>query len=371
MQFYNISVKNKRQETADTVTLEFNIPENLQEAFTYKQGQYVTIRTHQGEEETRRSYSMSSSPLENRLAVTVKKVAGGVMSTYLHDSVNEGDTLEVAGPEGRFYNKLDPDKRRTYYLFGSGSGITPLMSIIKTILESEPMSTIFLLYGSRNEEQIIFRDELETLSTQRYSGQLFVEHILSQPKKEQGSGGLFGMFKKSTSNWKGKTGRIDARQVGRFLEENMPHGPETDCIYYVCGPGNMADTVETTLQSRHIPHNQIHTERFLNAHHVPGSGPAPANTTGGTKLIAHLNGQRIETIVPKGELILDVLVREKHDVPYSCTAGACSTCMAKIIQGKVAMDACYALDDDEVKAGYCLTCQSRPETDVVEITYER
>jgi ring-1,2-phenylacetyl-CoA epoxidase subunit PaaE len=370
MQFYNILVKNKQQETADTVTLELDIPETLQDSFAYKQGQYITIRMMEGEQEIRRSYSMSSSPLEKRLAVTVKKVPGGIMSTFLHDKVKVGHALEIAPPEGRFNNKLNPDKRHTYYVFGAGSGITPLMSIIKTTLESEPMSTIFMLYGSRNEEQIIFRDELETLSQERYSGQLFVEHILSQPKKEAGSGGLFGMFKKSSANWNGKTGRIDAHQIGRFLEENMPHGPESDCIYYVCGPGNMADIVESTLLERQIPHGQIHTERFLNAHHIPGSGPVPPPADGAARLIVHLKGERIETVVPKGQTILDVLVREKYDVPYSCTAGACSTCMAKVMNGKVVMDACYALDDDEVKAGYCLTCQAKPDTDSVEIIYE-
>lgn len=368
MQFHTLLVKSKKQETSDTVTLEFDIPAELHDTFLqYKQGQYITIKANVKGQELRRSYSMSSSPVEQILAVTIKKVPGGAVSTWLHDQVKVGDALEIAPPDGRFFVSLNPDKRRTYYLFGAGSGITPLISIAKTTLEQEPMSTIFMLYGSRSEEQIIFRDALDQLS-ERYSGQFFVEHILSQPKKE--GGGLLGMFKKSSSNWNGKIGRVDARNTDRYLEENMPHGPETDCVYFVCGPGNMAETVEQAIELRGVPKKQIHTERFVNASHVPGEVPANAPTGGGARLIVNLKGQRIETVVPAGQTILDVLVREKYDVPYSCTAGACSTCMAKVTTGKVGMEVCFALDDDEVNAGYCLTCQAKPETDVVEIVYE-
>jgi len=367
MNFHQLIVCKITPETPDTVTLEFQIPENLRDVFAYTQGQHITVRHDIGGQEVRRSYSMSSSPLEERFAVTVKKVAGGRMSAFLHDSLKPGDTLEVAPPDGRFFVKLDPDKRRTYYVFGAGSGITPLMSILKTTLEAEPMSAIFLLYGSRDEENIIFRDELDRLS-ERYTGQLFVEHILSRPKKEA-TGSFLGLFKKYTSNWSGKTGRIDARAAGIFLDENMPHGPEGDCHYFVCGPGSMADTVKSALLARGIAEKQIHTEHFVNASHTPGEFSEAAGGSG-TKLIVHLNGKRIETSIPSGATILDVMVKEKHDAPYSCTAGACSTCMAKVLNGKVKMDACYALDDEEVKAGYCLTCQARPETEVVEVSYD-
>jgi ring-1,2-phenylacetyl-CoA epoxidase subunit PaaE len=312
---------------------------------------------------------MSSSPLENRLAVTLKKVSGGQASTYLHEKAGLGDTLEVAPPAGRFFNELDPEKRRTYYLFGAGSGITPLMSIIKTTLESEPMSAIFLLYGSRNEENIIFREELDQLA-ERYVGQLHVEHILSQPSKEKTGGGLFGVFKKGTTNWQGKIGRITGKVANAFLDDNLAHGPESDCLYFICGPGDMADTLKAALLGRDIPAKQIHTEHFVNANHTPGDYVEAGAGDGGRQLIAHLNGQRIELPIPENATILDVLVKAKHDPPYSCTAGACATCMAKLISGKVSMDACYALDDDEVKDGYILTCQSHPQTDVVEVTYD-
>lgn len=370
MEFFPLKIKTVTPETADTVTLEFEIPENLQSTFFYRQGQYVTVRLQLDGHEVRRSYSMSSSPLEHRLAVTVKKVEGGRASSYLHDQVKAGDTIELAKPDGRFYTDLNAEKRRTYYLFGAGSGITPLMSILKTTLESEPMCTIFLLYGSRNEESIIFRDELDRLS-ERYTGQLNVEYMLSQPKKEPGSGGLFGLFKKSTTNWQGKTGRIEGRAVGHFLDENLAHGPEQDCQYFICGPDTMAETVKAALLGRGIPAKQIHAEHFINADHLPGENiPDHLLAADGAKVIVHLKGQRIEAIVPPGVTILDVLVKEKYDAPYSCTAGACATCMAKVLSGKVKMDACYALDDEEVKAGYVLTCQSHPETGTVELTYD-
>lgn len=369
MEFYPLKINKVTPETADTVTLEFEIPADLQEKFVYIQGQHLTVRVHLGGHELRRAYSMSSSPLEKRLTVTVKKVEGGRVSTYLNEGVKAGDTLEIAAPDGRFFNKLDPEKRRTYYLFGAGSGITPLMSILKTVLESEPMSAIYLLYGSRTEEGIIFREELERL-TERYNGQLVVEHILSQPKKESSGGGLFGLFKKSTTNWLGKTGRIDARIVTAFLEENLVQGREDDCQYFICGPGDLADTVKAAVLQRGIQSKQIHAEHFVNANHVPGED-IPASPPGdGARLIVHLKGERIETTVPKGATVLDALVRDKYDAPYSCTAGACATCMAKVISGKVKMDACYALDDEEVKAGYCLTCQAKPETPTVELTYD-
>jgi len=367
MDFFELKIKSKTTETPDTVTIELDIPDELRDLFTYKQGQHLTFRFNFDGRELRRSYSMSSSPLENRLAVTVKKVSGGRASTFLHDQAKVGDTLEIAAPDGRFFTELNPDKRRTYYLFAAGSGITPLMSIIKTTLEAEPMSAIFLLYGSRNEESIIFRDELDRLS-ERYVGQLHVEHVISQPRKESTGGGLFGVFKKSTTNWQGKIGRITGRIANAFLDDNMAHGPESDCIYFVCGPGDMADSIKASLLGRAIPAKQIHSEYFVNATHTPGD--IAEGASGGKRVIVHLKGERIEMPVPEGATILDVLVKAKYDPPYSCTAGACSTCMAKLINGKVKMDACYALDDEEVKAGYILTCQSHLETEVVELTYD-
>ncbi len=367
MEFFELKVRAIRPETTDTSTIELEVPESLKDKFSYRQGQYITLRTEQDGKELRRSYSMSSSPLDNKLAITVKKVKGGRVSTWLVDEVKEGDTLNVATPEGRFYSEVNPDKRRTYYMFGAGSGITPLMSIIRTVLEAEPMSAVFLLYGNRDEENIIFRDELDALS-KRYDGQLHVEYVLSQPKKES-SGGLFGLFRKSSSNWQGKTGRITAKVANQFLDEQMARGPEQDCVYFICGPGFMADDIRNAIISRGISSKQVHTEHFVNAGHTPGEFVAGA-AGGEKKAIIHLRGEKHEFMVPDGGTILDVLVKAKLDPPYSCTSGACATCMGKVLSGKVVMDACYALDESEIKSGYILTCQSRPDSDVVEVTYD-
>lgn len=368
MEFFQLKIKQHTPETSDSVTIEFEIPEELSDKFAYKQGQFITLRTHIDGHELRRSYSMSSTPLDKKLAITVKKVEDGQVSTWLHDRVKVGDTLEVSPPEGRFYTELNPDKRRTYYMIGAGSGITPLMSIIRTALETEPMSAIFLLYGSRNEESIIFKDELDRLS-ERYVGQLHVEYVLSQPKKE-GGGGLFGIFKKSSSNWQGKTGRIGNKAVNNFLDEQLARGPEHDTYYFICGPGSMTDDVKAAIMGRGVTAKQVHAEHFVNANHIPGEFTDSPSGSGEKRAIIHLKGERIELPIPAGATILDVLVKQKYDPPYSCTAGACSTCMAKLVSGKVTMEACYALDDDEVKAGYILTCQSHPETDTVELTYD-
>ncbi len=370
MEFFKLKINKITTETPDAVTLEFEVPEDLKTNFQYKHGQYLAVKLDLDGHEIRRSYSMSSSPHENRLAVTVKKVVDGKASTFLTEKTKVGDLLEVAPPAGRFTIKTDPEKRRTYYMFAAGSGITPIISIAREVLESEPMSTIFLLFGNRIEENIIFRDELDKISV-RYQGQMNVEHILSQPKKESAGGGIFGLFKKTTTNWRGKKGRIDGAAVRDFLDENMIQGTEHDAQYFTCGPGNMAETVKSTLLGRGIPEKQIHTEYFLNANHAPGETAGDVGAAGsGMKTIVHLKGERIEISVAAGQTILDALVKEKYDPPYSCTAGACATCMAKVISGKVKMDACYALDDDEVKAGYVLTCQSHPDSAGLELTYD-
>lgn len=366
MDFFSLRIKKIISETPDTKTFEFEIPDTLIDRFAYKQGQYVTLRADIDGESVRRSYSMSSSPLENRLAVTVKKIEGGRMSNWLHENLEEGRELAVAPPEGRFYNELDPEKRRTYYFFGAGSGITPLMSIARTILEGEPMSAVFLLYGSRDEEHIIFLEALDAMS-ERYAGQFFVEHILSRPAKRKTTGGLLSFFKKSSVNWSGQIGRVDARTAVEFLNRNEPQTPLEDCLYYICGPGDMADNVRAALQARGIAPKQIYTEYFVNAGQTPGAG-APSGDR--VPMIVHLKGQVIELDGAKETPVLDSLVAAKYDPPYSCTSGACSTCMAKVLKGSVKMDVCYALDDAEIKAGFCLTCQAKPTSEALEITYD-
>ncbi|WP_367392284.1 2Fe-2S iron-sulfur cluster-binding protein [Lewinella sp. LCG006] len=358
--FYPLTISKVKTETEDTVSLYFQVPAELAETFAYKQGQYLTLRFSINGTEERRAYSMSSSPLEPELAVSVKRVSGGKVSNHIHDAVKAGDTVEVMPPQGRFYTALDPDQRKSYYLFGAGSGITPLMSILKTILEEEPQSSVYLLYGSREDDQIIFYDELQTLS-KRYAGQLKVEYIISQPKKEKG-----GWFKKSTTNWDGLTGRISPLVIDTFLRECPVQGKAAE--YFICGPGAMIDVVETSLTEQGISKKNIHSERFVNAAEVAAGKVMTAGGAGTVKV--QLRGESITINVPEKKTILEALLDAKHDAPYSCMAGACSTCMAKVKSGSVKMDVCYALDDDEVADGYVLACQAHPDGKDVEISFD-
>lgn len=363
--FHYLPIKNIVEETPDTISLFFTVSDELQSAFHYKQGQYLTIKATINGEEIRRAYSMSSSPIETELAVSVKRVKGGRMSNYLHDQVKVGDNLEVMEPDGRFFTELNPEQRKAYYLIGAGSGITPLMSIIKTTLEQEPLSSVYLLYGNRNEESIIFREQLKVLQN-KYSNQLFVEHVLSQPKKEKESG-LTGFFKKAKPTWTGKTGRISDVHINNFLDEfSAPSG--ADSVYFLCGPGGLIDKAKSVLQVREISEKNVLEEYFTSNQ----MSEAEAATMGadGAKATIHLDGQTIELEIPKGKTILDTLIAGKYDPPYSCTSGSCSTCMAKVTKGNAEMEVCYALDDDEVKDGYILTCQAHPSSPEIELTFE-
>ncbi len=362
--FVSLPVHAIIKETEDTVTVQFAVPPTEQERFTYQAGQYLTLRFVIDGQDVRRAYSMSSSPLDDTLAVSVKRVRNGLVSNHIADHLKAGSMVEVMPPQGRFIAQPQPGKRRNIYLFGAGSGITPLMSIIRTLLEQEPKSKLFLLYGNRDENSIIFQEQLQSLQ-EKYQGQLFVEHTLSQPLRHK-TGGLSRFFTKGKVAWNGNQGRIDDAKVQAFLADHPQDAEETQ--YYVCGPGTMIDSVEQSLLSSGIDKALIHTERFVSAHDTKKKTAAVAVDT--ATVTARLNGKEVVVQLKAGQTILDGLLEAKVDPPYSCLAGACSTCAAKVLQGGVKMDVCYALDEDEVAEGMILTCQSRPSTAEVKIDFQ-
>jgi ring-1,2-phenylacetyl-CoA epoxidase subunit PaaE len=363
MSFHSLQIVKVVSETADTKSIYFDIPLHLKELFSHKAGQYLTIKSSIQGEELRRAYSICTPPDSIHPGVTIKKTRTGKMSVYLHDKVKEGDFLDVMVPQGHF--TLDPDHQKacSYYFIAAGSGITPIMSMIQSTIELEPKSTIYLLYGNRNEDSIIFQELLSQLET-KYRNQLHVTHILSQPKEIK-VGGIGGLFSKKVIEWKGLKGRINQATIKTFLDENS--GQNVDKQYFICGPGDFIERTETTLHALNIDKKHIHKEYFTTTNNASTSTTTGLSTA---TVQVTLRGETLDIEVAKGKTILDVLIDKKKDPPYSCTSGACSTCMAKVTEGKVSMDNCYALDEDEVAAGYILTCQAHPQTPKVVLTYD-
>lgn len=362
MEFYQLQINKIQQETSDTVSLSFEIPTEKQSVFQFFPGQYLTLKFDLNGKEERRAYSMSSSPLDKDLTVTVKRVDKGLVSNHIQDKLKVGDTVEVLAPQGRFLAKINEENRKTYYLFGAGSGITPLMSILRTVLEGEPQSSVFLFYGNRKEEDIIFRKELDLLQ-QRYKGQLIVEYLLSQPKQEK-SGGISGIFGKKKTLWIGRTGRLDKAQASVLLDKHTPRYSDTE--YFMCGPGGMNEGVEALLLEKGIDKSRINREVFTTS----DADKKDVNAAAGAIAKIKIDNKVHELVIPEGKTILDALLDEKIEAPYSCTSGSCSTCIAKVTKGSSEMEVCYALDDDEVEEGFVLTCQAKPTSAEIELDFD-
>lgn len=353
--FHSLNIKDVRRETPKTVSIEFELTPDVKETFRFKHGQYLTLKLQVNGEELRRSYSICSSPHENSLRIAVKEIKGGRVSGYLNQQAKPGQEIEVMPPMGNFNTELSASNRKNYVAFAAGSGITPIMSILKAVLASEPSSTFTLFYGNREANSVIFKDELEQL--QASNSDRFKLHFLYSRQKSNDP--LF-------------EGRISQEKV-KAIAQNYPKVIQAD-EYFLCGPQEMIEGVSELLKERGTPKEKIHFELFTTA--VPpeaseAQAEDDATPTGGdAKVLVILDGEETFVDVPDGTTILDAAIDAGLDVPYACTGGSCCTCRAKTIEGKAEMEVNYALTDSEVEQGYILTCQSHPQTPTMTVDYD-
>lgn len=353
----DLIVKEVTRETTDTVSISFELPESLRETYDFLPGQYLALEAEINGETIRRSYSICTSPRENDLRVAVKQVKDGKFSTYANTSLKAGDTLAVMSPEGRFVVKTDKAARKHYCLFAAGSGITPMMSILKSVLAEEPESEITLFYGNKKVSSIIFRDELEDLKN-TYMDRLTVFHILS---RENLGIDLY-------------SGRIDADKCKAFCEKLFDFSNADE--FYMCGPFEMIQNVSKYLEEIGIEKSNIHFELFVAPDQVQKEAETESEEDGKqeegiARVTVIVDGDEYDFEMPKGGTnILDAATDRGLDVPFSCKGGVCCTCKAMVLEGKVNMAVNYALEDDEVEQGYVLTCQAKPITDEVKVNFD-
>lgn len=351
--FHSLKVKDIRRETADAVSVAFEVPPQQQPEFLFKQGQYITLKLKIKGEEVRRSYSLCTSPYgERELRVAIKEVAGGKVSTFINRDLKVGDSMEVMTPMGNFHTPLSGNNAKNYVLFAGGSGITPMMSILKSILYVEKQSKITLIYANRNEDSTIFRNEIETLLGTNPN--LTVVHVLDQPSAK-------------ISDL--QTGVITVEKATSLIENfSLTKGDE----YFICGPGPMMENVKTALENLKIAKEKIHIEYFTSV--IDAMNKAENTATGGnvnSKITVLQYG--IETnfdLETTGLSILEAAIEAGVDAPFSCKGAVCCTCRAKVLEGKVKMNANFALTDAEVEEGFILTCQAHPLTDKVVVDYD-
>jgi ring-1,2-phenylacetyl-CoA epoxidase subunit PaaE len=351
--FHRLAVKDLRRETPDAISLTFAIPDELKDAYRFSPGQYLTLRTTMDGEEVRRSYSICSGPDDGEMRIAVKKVDGGAFSSWAADELKSGDEIDVMTPTGRFGIAPVPDTARIHVGFAAGSGITPVLSIIKGVLAREPSSRFFLFYGNRSTGSMLFREALEQLKD-RFIERLSVFHVISG--EEQDIPILHG--------------RLDGEKVRVLLRSLVPANA-IDHVF-ICGPTGMSEEIEATCREIGIPDDRIHVERFVSG---LGGKPRPkAVVPAGAppKAFASLiiDGKRREVPVAEGEAILDAALRAGVDLPFACKGGMCSTCRARLVEGEARMDVNYSLEPWELEKGFVLTCQAKPVTGHVVVDYD-
>lgn len=352
--FHTLKIADVVRETADAVSIAFEVPGNLKQEYKYKQGQYLTLKFSINGEDLRRSYSICSSPFEeNELRVAIKKVKDGRVSSFINDKVKAGDTLEVMIPMGNFHTELNSSHKKSYVLFAGGSGITPMMSILKSVLKAEPNSTVTLLYGNNDEASIIFRKQIEAIAAAN-PNRLTVIHILCNPT-EQCSPLLTGLMTKEKN----------IELIKNFVNASA------DNEYFICGPGPMMDNVMAALKELKTNESKIHIEYFTTPVNADDAAKTPVATVAGATASIILDGDQHEVELEPNETVLEAALRIGLDAPYACQGGSCCTCRALLEKGEVEMTVNYALSSSEVKKGYILTCQSHPKTPHVVVNYDK
>jgi len=344
-QFTSLTIKDIIQETPSAVSLVFEIPVEKQNDFNFVAGQFLTLKAIINGEEVRRAYSISSQPNEPHIQISVKKIAEGQFSTYANESLKVGDVIEVMIPEGKF--QLHPNVKgdENYMAFAAGSGITPIMSMIKTVLTEEENSKFVLIYGNKNSQETMFFKELLTLQSQ-HPDRLFIEFIYS---RESAEGAIFGRIEKSTVNFALKN---------KFKDYSFNN-------FYLCGPEGMIETVTEVLSDNNVPKESIHFELFTsNTKTVEG------NSEGNATVQVIVDDEEFTIETDKKITLLDAVLKNDIDAPYSCKGGVCCSCICRVTEGEADMPVNNLLTDSEVAEGLILACQSYAKSDVVKIDFD-
>src|SRR3978361_814286 len=351
--FHRLAVNDLRRESADAVSLTFAIPQDLADDYSFAPGQYLTLRTTMDGEEVRRSYSICSGPDDGELRIAVKKIDGGAFSSWAADDLSPGDQRDGMTPTGRFGIAHAPEQARTYVGFAAGSGITPILSIVKGVLACEPNSRFFLFYGNRSAGGMLFREQLEELKD-RFLQRFSVFHVISGEEQD------IPILQ----------GRLDGDK-GRVLLRSLVPAASVDHVF-ICGPTGMSEDIETTCREIGIADERIHVERFVSEFGGKPRAKKIIEASAPPKAMASLtiDGKRREVPVAEDESILDAALRAGMDLPFACKGGMCSTCRAKLVEGEAPMEVNYSLEPWELKAGFILTCQARPLSDKVVVDYD-
>ena len=345
--FYNLLVKEVKRETPSTVSVVFEVPKNLKSDFKFIPGQYITIQKELGGNVLRRAYSICSSSNSDELRVAIKEVEQGNFSVYANKDLKAGDYLEVTIPEGKFVLNIDSDQNKNYLAFVAGSGITPVFSMIKSVLEIEKKSKFVLVYGNRSKEETIFKSELDQLANE-FKDQFKVYYSFSQEKNDNTY-----------------SGRIDAEIVEDVLKNNQSQSIFNE--YFICGPEVMIDLVEETLSTNNVDKDLIKYELFTS---TTKKNEVESDLGGNSEITIILDEEETTYQMSKEELILNTALAQGLDAPYSCQGGICSSCLARVTEGNAVMEKNTILNEEEVKEGLILTCQAHPTTSKIKIDFD-